>query len=61
VAAAVGAVAIAVSVGLLAGASVGLVAGAALGPLVGLAMPASPGEESSRPQTPEPSAEAGLP
>jgi 4-azaleucine resistance transporter AzlC len=61
VAAAVGAVAIAVSVGLLAGASVGLVAGAALGPLVGLAMPASPGEESSRPQTPEPSSQAGLP
>ena len=61
VAAAVGAVAVAVPVGLAAGASVGLVAGAVLGPLAGLATPPSPNEESSLPQTPEPSAEAGLP
>jgi 4-azaleucine resistance transporter AzlC len=61
VAAAVGAVAVAVPVGLAAGASVGLVAGAVLGPFFGLATPASPSEESSAPETPEPSAEAGLP
>jgi 4-azaleucine resistance transporter AzlC len=61
VAAAVGAVVVAVPTGLAAGASVGLVAGATLGPLFGLLMPASPDEESSRPQTPEPSSEAGLP
>jgi predicted branched-subunit amino acid permease len=61
VAAALGAVAVAVPVGLAAGASVGLVAGAVTGPFFGLATPPSPGEESSRPETPEPSAEAGLP
>jgi 4-azaleucine resistance transporter AzlC len=41
VAAALGAVAMAVPLGLAAGASVGLVAGAVVGPLVGLAMPES--------------------
>ncbi len=60
-AAAAGAVAIAVSVGLAAGASVGLVTGATLGPIAGLAVRPSPNEESDRPETPEPSAEAGLP
>jgi predicted branched-subunit amino acid permease len=39
VAAALGAVAVAVPLGLAAGASVGLVAGAVVGPMVGLAMP----------------------
>jgi hypothetical protein len=61
VAAAFGAVAVAVPVGLAGGASVGLVAGALFGPFFGLAVPASPTEESSNPETPEPSAEAGLP
>lgn len=61
VAAALGAVAVAVPVGLVAGASLGLVAGAVLGPLFGLAVPASPADELSAPETPEPSAEAGLP
>jgi predicted branched-subunit amino acid permease len=61
VAAAVGAVAVAVPVGLVAGASVGLVTGALIGPCFGLAVPPSPNEESSAPETPEPSAEAGLP
>jgi predicted branched-subunit amino acid permease len=61
VAAALGAVAVAVPVGLLAGTSVGLVGGAVLGPVFGLAVKASPGEESGAPETPEPSAEAGLP
>ena len=61
VAAALGAVAVAVPVGLAGGASVGLVAGAVFGPFFGLAVPASPSEESSNPETPEPSAEAGLP
>jgi 4-azaleucine resistance transporter AzlC len=60
VAAALGAVAVAVTVGLLAGASIGLVAGAVLGPLFGLAVAPSAGEASSAPETPEPSAEAGL-
>jgi predicted branched-subunit amino acid permease len=60
VAAAVGAVVVAVIVGLAVGASIGLVAGAVVGPLVGLAVPASPGDESSAPETPEPSAGAGL-
>ncbi len=60
-AAAVGAVALAVPVGLVAGASIGLVAGATAGPLFGLAVPASEGEESSAPETPEPFAEEGLP
>jgi len=61
VAAAVAAVAIAVLVGLVAGPSVGLVAGASLGPFAGLAIPPSSNEESARPETAEPSAEAGLP
>ena len=61
VAAALGAVAVAVPIGLLAGASVGLVSGAVLGPFFGLAVPPSANEESSAPETPEPSAEAGLP
>jgi 4-azaleucine resistance transporter AzlC len=50
VAAAAGAVLVAVPVGLMAGPSLGLVAGAVIGPLIGLAMPARPGE-------PEPTAE----
>ncbi|MGA2512820.1 MAG: AzlC family ABC transporter permease [Candidatus Limnocylindrales bacterium] len=61
VAAAMGAVVVAVLVGLAGGASLGLVAGAVLGPLFGLAVPPSGSEESSAPETPEPSAEAGLP
>ena len=61
VAAALGAVAIAVPAGMVGGPSVGLVAGAVFGPLVGLAAPASPNDESRAPETPEPSAEAGLP
>ena len=61
VAAALGAVAVAVPVGLAAGASIGLVAGALVGPCCGLAVPASPNDESSAPETPEPSSEAGLP
>jgi hypothetical protein len=61
IAAALGAVAIAVPVGLAGGASIGLVAGALIGPLFGLAVPSSPNDESSAPETPEPSAEAGLP
>ncbi|HEY1169431.1 MAG TPA: AzlC family ABC transporter permease [Candidatus Limnocylindrales bacterium] len=60
-AAALGAVVVAVPVGLVAGASLGLVAGALLGPCFGLAVPPSPHEESSAPETPEPSSEAGLP
>jgi 4-azaleucine resistance transporter AzlC len=51
VAAALGAVAVAVPVGLLAGPSLGLVAGAVIGPLAGLAVPLPPGE-------PVPSADA---
>lgn len=61
VAAALGAVAIAVPVGLAGGASIGLVAGALVGPIFGLAVPASPTDESSAPETPQPSAGAGLP
>lgn len=61
VAAALGAVAVAVPVGLVGGASLGLVAGAVVGPFLGLAVPAAPADQSSAPQTPEPSAEAGLP
>jgi len=60
VAAAVGAAVVAVVAGLAAGASVGLVAGAVIGPLFGLAVPPSSHEESSEPETPEPSATAGL-
>jgi 4-azaleucine resistance transporter AzlC len=61
VAAALGAVAVAVPVGLAAGASIGLVAGALIGPCFGLAVSASPNDESSSPETPEPFSEAGLP
>jgi 4-azaleucine resistance transporter AzlC len=61
VAAALGAVVVAVPAGLAAGASVGLIAGAVVGPLVGLAVPPGPNDESVRPETPEPAAEAGLP
>jgi 4-azaleucine resistance transporter AzlC len=60
-AAAVGAVAVAVPVGLVGGASVGLVAGAVVGPFFGLAVPASAGDKSGDRETPEPSAAAGLP
>jgi 4-azaleucine resistance transporter AzlC len=60
VAAALGAVGVAVIVGLLAGASIGLVAGAVAGPLLGLAVAPSAGEESTTPESPEPSAEKGL-
>jgi predicted branched-subunit amino acid permease len=61
VAAALGAVAVAIPVGLVGGASLGLVAGAVLGPIFGLAVPPSAHEESSEPEEPEPSAKAGLP
>ena len=61
VAAALGAVAVAVPVGLAGGASLGLVAGAVVGPFIGLAVPASPKDESSALETPEPAAGAGLP
>lgn len=50
VAAAAGAVLVAVPIGLLSGPSVGLVAGAVVGPMIGMAIPARRGE-------PEPSAE----
>ena len=49
VAAVLGAVAVAVPVGLIGGASVGLIAGALIGPLIGLAVPPSEGDESSAP------------
>ena len=61
VAAALGAVAVAVAVGLFAGTSVGLVAGAVIGPLFGLAVRPSAPDEYRAPETPEPSAMAGLP
>jgi len=61
VAAAMGAVLMAVAVGLVSGPSLGLVAGAVLGPLFGLAIRPSAHEESSEPETPEPAAQAGLP
>jgi 4-azaleucine resistance transporter AzlC len=61
VAAAAGAVVVAVAVGLIGGASLGLVAGAVIGPLFGLAVPPSAHEESSEPEEPEPAATAGLP
>jgi predicted branched-subunit amino acid permease len=61
VAAGLGAVAVAVPVGLLAGASLGLVSGAVLGPCFGLAVPGTETEQSNRPETPEPFAEEGLP
>lgn len=60
VAAAVGAVGVAVPAGLLAGPAVGLVAGAVIGPLAGLAVPAS-GSEPRDGEVPEASARAGLP
>ena len=61
VAAALGAVAVAVPVGLVGGASVGLVAGAVIGPFFGLAVPVSVNDRSGDRETPEPSAAAGLP
>ncbi len=61
VAAAMGAVVVAVVVGLVGGSSLGLVAGAVIGPLFGLAIKPSAHEESDEPETPEPAAEAGLP
>ena len=61
VAAAMGAVSVAVVVGLIGGASLGLVAGAVIGPVFGLAVKPSSHDESSAPESPEPSAEAGLP
>jgi 4-azaleucine resistance transporter AzlC len=64
VAAAAGAVLVAVPVGLLAGTSVGLVAGAVIGPLIGLAVPARPGEPPASVESidaTERAAEEGLP
>jgi len=69
VAAAAGAVAIAVPVGLIAGPSVGLVAGAVIGPFAGLALPAEPavaagpdaGEPETVPDATERAAREGLP
>jgi len=55
-AAAIGAVAVAVPVGLLSGPSVGLVAGAVIGPIFGLAIPAGPAIDATRS-----AAEQGLP
>jgi 4-azaleucine resistance transporter AzlC len=60
-AAAVGAVAVAVPVALVGGTAVGLVAGAVIGPFFGLAVRASAGDKSGDRETPEPSAAAGLP
>jgi 4-azaleucine resistance transporter AzlC len=61
VAAALGAVAIALPVGLVGGPSVGLVAGAVFGPFFGLAVPPSAKEKLITAETPEPAAQAGLP
>jgi predicted branched-subunit amino acid permease len=64
VAAAAGAVAIAVPVALAAGPSVGLVAGAVLGPCLGLAVPSRPGEPAPSAESvdaTERAAEEGLP
>ena len=64
IAAAAGAVLVAVPVGLLAGTSVGLVAGAVVGPLIGLAVPAKPGQPVASAETvdaTERAAEEGLP
>jgi 4-azaleucine resistance transporter AzlC len=64
IAAAAGAVLVAVPVGLLAGASLGLVGGAVIGPLIGLAVPARPGEPEATAETidaTERAAEEGLP
>jgi 4-azaleucine resistance transporter AzlC len=61
VSAALGAVAVAVPVGLVGGPSVGLVAGAVCGPFFGLAVPPSAKEKLITAETPEPSAQAGLP
>lgn len=63
IAAAAGAVLVAVPVGLAAGPSIGLVAGAVIGPLIGLAMPARPGEPEATAETvdaTERAAEEGL-
>jgi len=64
VAAAAGAVLVAVPMGLFAGPSVGLVAGAVIGPMIGMAMPARPGEPDLSAETvdaTERAAEEGLP
>jgi membrane protein YqaA with SNARE-associated domain len=64
VAAAAGAVLVAVPVGLTAGASIGLVAGAVIGPLIGLAMPERRGRPANAPDSKdatERAAEEGLP
>jgi 4-azaleucine resistance transporter AzlC len=64
VAAAAGAVLVAVPMGLFAGPSVGLVAGAVIGPVIGMAMPARPGEPDVSAETvdaTERAAEEGLP
>jgi 4-azaleucine resistance transporter AzlC len=67
VAAALGAVAVAVAVGLVAGASVGLVAGAVVGPFIGLAVPAGAADIVAQPggippeDATERAAEEGLP
>jgi 4-azaleucine resistance transporter AzlC len=62
VAAALGAVAVAVPLGLAAGASVGLVAGAVVGPMIGLAMPekgGAPGAAGTAAGSGSPGADAG--
>jgi 4-azaleucine resistance transporter AzlC len=61
VAAAIGAVVVAVCVGLVGGVSLGLVAGAVLGPLFGLMVPERPDFQPAPVDEPEPSAKAGLP
>jgi 4-azaleucine resistance transporter AzlC len=64
VAAAAGAVVVAVPVGLAAGASIGLVAGAVIGPLIGLAVPERRGQPAASAETKdatERAAEEGLP
>jgi 4-azaleucine resistance transporter AzlC len=61
VAAALGAVVVAVSVGLVGGVSLGLVAGAVLGPLFGLIVPQPANYHPAPVEEPERSAEAGLP
>lgn len=61
VAAALGAVLVAVCVGLIGGVSLGLVAGAVLGPLFGLMVPERADFRPPTVDEPEPSAKAGLP
>jgi membrane protein YqaA with SNARE-associated domain len=64
VAAAAGAVVVAVPVGLAAAASIGLVAGAVIGPLIGLAVPERRGQPAASAETKdatERAAEEGLP